>query len=61
LISPRTSGVALFDFHRAAETIEHGRRATERAIESIEEAIGILAPAPSAANDARPDESEAAQ
>jgi len=61
LISPRISGVALFDFHRASETIEHGRRAAERAIESIEEAIGILAPAPAAANDARPDESEAAQ
>jgi len=62
LISPRISGVALFDFHRAAETIGHGRRAAERAIESIEEAIGILAPAPpAAANDAPPDESEAAQ
>jgi NTE family protein len=61
LISPRISGVALFDFHRAAETIEHGRRAAERAIESIEEVIGILTPAPAAANDAQPDESEAAQ
>ncbi len=61
LISPRISGTALFDFHRAAETIEHGRRAAERAIESIEEAIGILAPKHSAANDARLDESEAAQ
>jgi NTE family protein len=61
LISPRVSGTALFDFHRAAETIEHGRRAAERAIESIEEAIGILAPTPSAANDTQLDESEAAQ
>jgi NTE family protein len=57
LISPRISSIALFDFHRAAETIEHGRRAAERAIESIEEAIGLLAPA----NDTRPDVSQAAQ
>ena len=61
LISPRISNIALFDFHRAAEAIEHGRRATERAIESIEEAIGLLVPAPTAANDARPDDSQAAQ
>jgi len=61
LISPRISSIALFDFHRAAETIEHGRRATERAIESIEEAIGLLVPAPAAANDPRPDTSQAAQ
>jgi len=61
LISPRISNIALFDFHRAAETIEHGRRAAERAIESIEEAIGLLVPTPSAANDVRPGESQAAQ
>ena len=45
LISPRIASVGLFDFHRATEAIEHGRRAAERAIESIEEAIAILAPA----------------
>lgn len=61
LISPRISNIALFDFHRAAETIEHGRRAAERAIESIEEAIGILAPTTATANGARPGDSQAAQ
>lgn len=49
LISPRISNVGLFDFHRAAETIERGQRATERAIESIEEAISILVPSAQAA------------
>jgi NTE family protein len=56
LISPRISGVGLFDFHRAAETIEHGRRAAERAIESIDEAIAILSPGSLQATRARPDE-----
>jgi NTE family protein len=61
LISPRGAGIGLFDFHRAAEAIDQGRRATERAIESIEEAIALLAPqvrAPTpapAANDLGPD------
>jgi len=36
--------IGWFDFHRAADSIEHGRRAAERALESIEEAISILAP-----------------
>jgi NTE family protein len=44
LISPRVQKVGWFDFHRAADSIELGRRATERAFESIEEAIAILAP-----------------
>lgn len=44
LIQPRIASVGLFDFHRAAETIEQGRRATERAIDAIEDAITILAP-----------------
>jgi NTE family protein len=44
LITPRVGRTGWFDFHRAAETIAHGVRATERAIESIEEAIQIIAP-----------------
>lgn len=63
LISPRIANVGLFDFHRAAETIEHGRRAAERAIESIEEAIGILVPdaAGRRASDQSKDDSLAAE
>jgi NTE family protein len=45
LISPRVGQIGWFDFHRADELIAHGTRAAERAIESIQEAIGILAPA----------------
>jgi NTE family protein len=44
LISPRVGQIGWFDFHRADELIAHGARAAERAIESIQEAIGILAP-----------------
>lgn len=44
LISPRVTKIGWFDFHRAEETIAHGLRAAERALESIEEAISILAP-----------------
>jgi NTE family protein len=44
LISPRVSDVGWFDFHRADDLIAHGARAAERAIESIQEAIHILAP-----------------
>ena len=44
LISPRVTRTGWFDFHRAAETIAHGERAAERAIESIEEAVQFLAP-----------------
>jgi NTE family protein len=44
LISPRVQNIGWFEFHRADETIAHGRRAAERTIESIEEAISILAP-----------------
>jgi NTE family protein len=44
LISPRVAKIGWFDFHRADEIIAHGRRAAERTIESIEEAISILAP-----------------
>jgi len=44
LISPRVGRIGWFDFHRAEETIAHGARAAERAIESIQEAINLLAP-----------------
>ena len=44
LISPRIGQIGWFDFHRADDLIAHGARAAERAIESIQEAIQILAP-----------------
>src|SRR5476651_2504730 len=43
-IAPRVGHIGWFDFHRADDLIAHGARAAERAIESIEEAIRILAP-----------------
>ena len=46
LISPRVGQIGWFDFHRAEDLIAHGARAAERAIESIQEAIEILAPGP---------------
>jgi NTE family protein len=49
LISPRVGQVGWFDFHRADDLIAHGARAAERAIESIQEAIEILAPPSEAA------------
>jgi NTE family protein len=45
LISPRVGQIGWFDFHRAGDLIAHGARAAERAIDSIQEAIQILAPA----------------
>src|SRR5690242_11169014 len=44
LISPRVGQIGWFDFHRADELISHGMRAAERAIDSMQEAIHILAP-----------------
>ena len=44
LITPRVGQVGWFDFHRADDLIALGARAAERAIESIQEAIEILAP-----------------
>jgi NTE family protein len=44
LVSPRVGQIGWFDFHRADELIAHGARAAERAIDSIQEAIHILAP-----------------
>jgi NTE family protein len=44
LISPRVGQIGWFDFHRAADLIEFGARSAERAIDSIQEAIHVLAP-----------------
>ena len=44
LIAPRVGQIGWFEFHRAEETIAHGARAAERAIEAIYAAIEILAP-----------------
>jgi NTE family protein len=48
LISPRVGQIGWFDFHRADELIAHGARAAERAIDSLQEALHILAPQESA-------------
>jgi NTE family protein len=44
LISPRVGQIGWFDFHRAADLIEFGARATERALDTIQEAIPALVP-----------------
>ena len=44
LISPRVGEIGWFDFHRADDLIAFGSRAAERAIDSIQDAIQILAP-----------------
>ncbi|WFU44065.1 patatin-like phospholipase family protein [Bradyrhizobium sp. CB82] len=46
LITPRVGQIGWFDFHRADDLIAFGVRAAERAIDSIQEAIHVLAPAP---------------
>ncbi|MDO9060052.1 MAG: patatin-like phospholipase family protein, partial [Bradyrhizobium sp.] len=46
LISPRVGQIGWFDFHRAEDLIAHGARAAERGIDSIQEAIHMLAPVP---------------
>lgn len=43
-IAPRVGKIGWFDFHRADEMIALGARAAERAVESIQEAIEIMAP-----------------
>jgi NTE family protein len=45
-INPRLGQVGWFDFHRAQEAIDVGARATERAVEEIQEAIAALTPRP---------------
>jgi NTE family protein len=42
LISPRLGGVGWFEFHRAAEAIQIGNEAAEKAIDAISEAITAL-------------------
>jgi NTE family protein len=55
LITPRVGQIGWFDFHRAADLIEFGARATERSIESIQEAMHVLAtPDPSVVKAKRP-------
>jgi NTE family protein len=57
LISPRVGEIGWFDFHCADDLIAYGARAAERAIDSIQEAIHILAPGsrePDAAIDKTP-------
>jgi NTE family protein len=44
LITPRVGQIGWFDFHRAADLIEFGNRAAERALDSIQEAIPALVP-----------------
>jgi len=46
LITPRVGQIGWFDFHRADDLIAFGARAAERAIDSIQEAIHMLAPVP---------------
>jgi NTE family protein len=44
MISPKTSTIGLFEFHRAAECIDLGRQAAERVLPDIREALaGALA------------------
>jgi NTE family protein len=52
LISPRVGQIGWFDFHRADDLIAYGVRSAERAIDSIQEAIHILAPPASEAGTA---------
>ena len=44
LITPRVGQIGWFDFHRAADLIEFGNRAAERALDSIQDAIPALVP-----------------
>lgn len=46
LITPRVGQIGWFDFHRAEDLIAYGARAAERAIDSIQESIHMLAPVP---------------
>lgn len=41
MISPRLHGINLFDFHRASELIDHGRRAAEREIATIKQELAF--------------------
>ena len=41
MISPRLAEIGLFEFHRAAETIALGRRATEKLLPEIREVLAV--------------------
>ena len=43
MIGPQLGSIGLLDFHRAAEAIEVGQQAAERALDPIEEALTALA------------------
>jgi NTE family protein len=43
LISPRLGRIGLFDFHRAAEMIDLGAEAAEKALEHVDEVLAALA------------------
>ena len=43
IVNPRLGRIGLLDFHRAAEAIEIGAEAAERALAPIEEALAALA------------------
>jgi NTE family protein len=40
MICPKLGGVGLFEFHRAAEIIDLGRQAAERALPDLRELLG---------------------
>ncbi|WP_240539898.1 patatin-like phospholipase family protein [Salinarimonas soli] len=42
MIAPKLGGIGLFEFHRAAEVIELGRQAAERALPDLQELIGEM-------------------
>ena len=46
MISPKLAGIGLFEFHRAAETIELGRQAARRALPDIRELLNGAAEVP---------------
>ena len=52
MISPKLAGIGLFEFHRAAESIELGREAAERALPDIHDLLrGASASAPDSLTD----------
>ncbi|HVV62852.1 MAG TPA: patatin-like phospholipase family protein [Pseudolabrys sp.] len=52
-INPRLGEIGWFEFHRAQEAIAIGADATEKAMESISEAVAALAPAAQANGEAK--------
>ncbi|MGJ4945449.1 patatin-like phospholipase family protein [Bradyrhizobium sp. HKCCYLS1011] len=44
LITPRVGQIGWFDFHRASDLIAAGTRAAERALDSLQDAIGVITP-----------------